>query len=91
MAFKITKENSSNIWKHSDTNDSSFDLILSIGYFRMDGNTFELFKESGGRVRVAELSDIIVQDVSSGGGEETFSNALELVTRLKALEYPYFA
>lgn len=90
MAFKITKENSSDIWKHSWTEDTSKDLILTIGYFRMDGNTFELFTESGGRIRQAELSEIIVQDVSSGGSEETFSTALELVTRLKVLNYPFF-
>ena len=90
MAFKITKENLSNIWKHSWTDEIEKDLILSVGYFKIVKNTFELYTESGGRIRRAKLSEIIVQDVSTGGSEETFSDSIGLVTRLKELEYPLF-
>ena len=88
--FKIIKKNNSDIWVHSYTNDPSQDLILSIGYFRIVDNLFELYSESGGQLRTSNISDVIVQDSSTGGGEETFLTGLELATRLKALSYPYF-
>lgn len=85
--FTLIKANSSDIWIHNDGTD---ELILSLGYFRMVDDKFELYSESGGQLRKALLSDIIVRDDSTGGGNETFSTALQLVTRLRALSYPFF-
>ena len=83
----LIKANSSDIWIHNDGND---ELFLSLGYFRMVDNKFELYSESGGQLREALLSDIIVRDDSQGGGNETFTTALQLITRLRALSYPFF-
>lgn len=85
--FTLIKANSSDIWIHNDGTD---DLIISLGYFRMVDDKFELYSESGGQLREALLTDIIVRDDSTGGGDETFTTSLQLVTRLKALSYPYF-
>ncbi|MGR3218450.1 MAG: beta strand repeat-containing protein, partial [Candidatus Anammoxibacter sp.] len=90
MAFQIIKENLSGIWRHHIQDGSKPDTIISAGFFKLTGQTFELFAESGGLLRTAELSTIEVIDVPGGGGTETFTTTLALTTRLKALAYPYF-
>lgn len=90
MAFQIIKENDDNIWRHSFTDNTSIDLILSSGWFRTLSTSFQLFTERGGKQRVVELVDVEVIDETDTGTPETFANVLDLVTRLTALEYPYF-
>ncbi len=90
MAFQIIKENDENIWRHSFTDNTSIDLILSSGWFRTLSTSFQLFTERGGKQRVVELADVEVIDETDTGTPETFASVLELVTRLTALSYPYF-
>lgn len=90
MAFQIIKENTSDIWRHSIEDGSLPDTILSDGFFKFTGNTYELFSESGGLLRTAELTNIEVIDNTGAGNPETFTTVLGLITRLKALAYPYF-
>lgn len=87
--MRIVKENSSGVWSHKDDNNPKIDLIISNGWCKIDGDVFELYGASSGEVRTALLSDIIVEDASSGGGDETFSSGVDFFTRLKALDYPY--
>ena len=90
MAFQIIKENTENVWTHSFTDNTVIDIIISAGWFRTDSTTFQLFSETGGEQRTAELADIEVIDETDTGTPETFVTILALVTRLKALNYPYF-
>lgn len=90
MAFKIIKENTSNIWRHEDTTLSNKDLILSEGFFKFTGDIFELFSQAGGSLRTSVLTNIEVIDETDTGTPETFTTPLNLTTRLKALDYPFF-
>ena len=87
--FQIRKKNSSDIWEHI-WNDAGVDLILSDGWFRMVDETFQLYGSSSGNIRYAHLSEIILYDETAAGTPETFTDVLTFVTRLKALNYPYF-
>ena len=88
--MRIVKENSSGVWSHKDDENPKIDLIISNGWCKIDGDVFELYGASSGEVRTALITDIILEDASTGGGDETFSNAVDLFLRLKELEYPYF-
>lgn len=90
MAFQIIKENTTNVWRHSFTSSSIPDIILSSGFFRFNGIVYQLFSDSGGSLRTANLQDIEVIDETDLGAIETFSTVLGITTRLKALDYPYF-
>jgi hypothetical protein len=90
MSFQIIKENASDIWRHSQTDDLNNDLILSTGFFKFTADIFELFSESGGSLRTSALTNIVVIDETDAGLPETFTTALNLTTRLKALGYPFF-
>ncbi|MCP4984841.1 MAG: hypothetical protein GY928_01890 [Colwellia sp.] len=90
MAFQIIKENLNDVWRHSWSDNTSIDYFLSDGFFRTTGTEFSLYSESGGEQRAAELADIEVIDETDAGIPETFVTVLALVTRLKALNYPYF-
>ena len=90
MAFQIIKENTENVWRHSFTDNTVIDFIISAGWFRTDSTTFKLFSATGGEQRTAQLADIEVIDETDTGTPETFVTILALVTRLKALSYPYF-
>lgn len=90
MAFQIIKENIENIWKHRFTDNSGADFIISAGWFTTISTTFRLFTDTGGVQRTVELSNIEVVDNTGAGTPETFVTVLDLVTRLKALDYPYF-
>jgi len=88
--IRIVKENSSNIWTHKDDNNANIDLIISDGWCRIEGEVFELYGASSGEVRTGLVSEIIVEDASTGSGDEVFSNGVDLLERLKILDYPYF-
>ncbi|MCP4984840.1 MAG: hypothetical protein GY928_01885 [Colwellia sp.] len=90
MAFQIIKENTSDIWRHSDTTDPNNDLILSTGFFKFTGDEYELFSESGGSLRTSTLTNIEVIDETDTGTPETFTTALACTTRLNELGYPFF-
>lgn len=90
MAFQIIKETTTGIWNHSDENNTAKDLRLSDGFFNTISDTFNLFSATGGIQRTAELTDIEVIDETDVSAVETFATILLLVTRLKALDYPYF-
>ena len=87
--MRIVKENSSGVWSHKDDDNPKIDLIISNGWCKIDGDVFELYGASSGEVRTALLSDIILEDESTGGGDETFNSSVDLFTRLKELDYPY--
>ncbi|MGR3218451.1 MAG: hypothetical protein ACUZ8H_01355 [Candidatus Anammoxibacter sp.] len=90
MAFQIRKETTSGIWNHSDSLNTSNDLRLSDGFFNTVDTRFNLFSETGGLLRTADLTEIEVIDETDVSAIETFTTVLLLVTRLKALGYPYF-
>lgn len=90
MALQIIKENTSTIWRHSFTDNSNVDLFISSGWFRTISDKFIMFSNVGGAQRSSDLSDIEVIDETDTGTPETFLTALDLVTRLKELGYPYF-
>lgn len=90
MAFQIIKENLSDIWSHRFTDNPDIDFFLSDGFFRTTDTQFSLYSKTGGEQRTAGLSEIEVIDETDTGTPETFGTVLELVTRLKALNYPYF-
>lgn len=90
MAFQIIKENTENIWRHSNSENTSNDFIISSGWLDGVDDKFYINSNVGAAQSAAFLVDIEVIDASVGGSAETFATMLELVTRLKALEYPYF-
>lgn len=88
--LEIRKKNTENIWTHTK---SGVQIILSKGTFRIGGNYFELTENSGVDQFIEYrtlITDIRLYDETSGGSEETFATPLELATRLKALNYPFF-
>ena len=56
----------------------------------MDGDDFELTEPTGSDNIRDSLANIIVVDETGSSAEETFTTALDLVTRLKELNYPFF-
>jgi len=78
------------VWEHNWTDAPDQDLILSAGYFTVTDDIFSLKTKSGGEIRTALLSKIIVFDDTGAGTPEPFTTGLAFSTRLKTLDYPYF-
>lgn len=87
--FEIRKK-TVDIWEHNWVDSPDKDLILSSGYFSLTDTKFSLLTKSGGEIRTAQLSEIIVYDDTDVSAPETFTTALDFTTRLKTLNYPYF-
>ena len=96
MALRITKENTFNIWTHIDDSTApDTEIILSKAYVRLadsstENNMFELTEQSGSDNFRVGITDIIVKDNATGTPDEFFTTALDLITRLRELDYPYF-
>ena len=89
MGLEIRKKSAST-WVHIKDGVS---IILSKGFFRIQDDKFELTENSGVdqfKSKRTPISQVTVYDDSKGGVSYNFSTSIQLVERLKSLDYPFF-
>lgn len=74
------------VWQHYVISEDNF--ILSDCYCKTNGDKFRVVELGGSQRKEYDYSEIEVYDV--GGSAETFTSSLELMQRLKALQYVGF-
>ncbi len=89
MANLEIRKKTATIWEHSQIGSIGQNHILSLGYFAIKNNVYTLYTNSGGRIVVADLSEITLFDDTDAGLPETFTDSLVFTTRLSELLYPY--
>jgi hypothetical protein len=74
------------VWQHYVISEDNF--ILSDCYCKTNGDKFRVVELGGSQRKEYNYSEIEVYDI--GGTAETFTSSLELMQRLKALQYVGF-